>query len=204
MRLRGGRDDSPAAAEFEGFVRRHAADLSRLAYLLTGDADEADDLAGDVMLVAWQHWDRVSGATNPVAYLRRTTTNLAASRIRRKQLWRSRLPLLGADVDPSSRPPDGSAVDVRAALARLPARRRACVVLRLAFDLSEHEVADTLGISVGTVKSQTSKAVRVLRGLLDDEPVTPAAATSPRRAASDEIERTLFERPPHERPGADR
>lgn len=152
--------------DFERFVRRHAADLSRLAYMLTGDANDADDLAGDVLLAAWQRWDRVSTAENPLAYVRGMTANMAASRVRRRQLWRSKLPLLQTDADTVARAPDGVGVDVRRALAKLPARRRACVVLRFVFDLSEREVADTLGISVGTVKSQTSKGVRTLKGLL--------------------------------------
>jgi DNA-directed RNA polymerase specialized sigma24 family protein len=69
----------------------------------------------------------------------------------------------------SSQDPDTAAViDVRSALMRLPPRRRACLVLRHCFELTEHDVAEALGISVGTVKSQTSKAVAQFRRELAD------------------------------------
>ncbi|MGL5858940.1 MAG: SigE family RNA polymerase sigma factor [Angustibacter sp.] len=160
---------STAEQEFEGFVTLHAAALSRLAYVLLGDPDEADDLAGDVLLAAWRQWPTVRVAEHPLGYLRRATANMAASRIRRKQLARVKLRLLRVDAARTERPPSGDVVDVRRALARLAPRRRACVVLRLAFDLPEREVADLLRVSVGTVKSQTSKAVAQLRRLLGDE-----------------------------------
>jgi RNA polymerase sigma-70 factor (sigma-E family) len=170
-RARAARRTSGDAAEFERFVTRHAADVSRLAFMLTGDSHEADDLAADVLLAAWRQWDDVKSADSPQAYVRRITSNMAASRIRRRTRWRALLPAFAIDakaVDPGM---DGAGVDVRRALAKLPPGRRSCVVLRLAFDLPEREVADILQISVGTVKSQTSKAVKSLRGLLaeDDE-----------------------------------
>jgi RNA polymerase sigma-70 factor (sigma-E family) len=161
--------DQDAELEFERFVQQHGATLSQLAYLLIGDTGDADDLAADVLLAAWRQWATVRSAEYPLAYLRRTTANLAANRIRRLRLGRAKLLLFRAEAAGSARPPDGQAVDVRRALARLPKRRRACVVLRLAFDLSEREVARTLRISVGTVKSQTSKGVAQLRDVLGDD-----------------------------------
>jgi RNA polymerase sigma-70 factor (sigma-E family) len=158
-----------AELEFERFVQQHGATLSQLAYLLIGDTGDADDLAADVLLAAWRQWATVRSAQYPVAYLRRMTANMAANRIRRLRLGRAKVLLLRADAARSARPPDGQSVDVRRALARLPKRRRACVVLRLAFDLSEREVARTLRISVGTVKSQTSKGVAQLRDVLGDD-----------------------------------
>jgi RNA polymerase sigma-70 factor (sigma-E family) len=166
-------------ADFEQLVQARAGELSRLAYLLTGDPDEADDLAADVLLAAWTQWETVRDAGSPMAYLRRMTSNMAASRIRRRQRWRARLPMLRADAETATRPPDGTSVDVRAALAALPARRRACVVLRFAFDLSEREVAEALDVSVGTVKSQTSKGVGALRDLLSDDAGSDPADPSP-------------------------
>ncbi len=159
---------SSAESEFEDFVLDHAVELGRLAYLLTGDRDEADDLAADVLLAAWRSWPRVRSANHPLSYVRGMTSNMAASLIRRKQTGRSKLLLFRPEARLAVQPPTGDSVDVREALAQLPARRRACVVLRLAFDLSEREVADSLGITVGTVKSQTSKAVAQLRHLLGD------------------------------------
>lgn len=159
-----------ARVEFEAFFERRYRELGRFAYLLTGDSAASDDLTGDVMLAAWRQWDRVQAVDEPVAYVRRIMVNLAATRIRRLSRERKRMALFLIDAEHStSASPDGAAVvDVRAALQQLPARRRACVVLRHAFDLSEREVADSLGVSVGTVKSQTSKGVAQLQRLLGD------------------------------------
>jgi len=156
-----------ASAEFHDFFERHYAELSRLAFLLTGDADAADDLAADALLALWHRWDRARAADHPVAYARGVVANLARNRVRRGIRERSRLALLGAGRSERTDEPDVAAgLDVRAALARLPFRKRACVVLRHAFDLSEKDTAQVLGTSVGTVKSQTSKGMAELRGLL--------------------------------------
>jgi RNA polymerase sigma-70 factor (sigma-E family) len=155
------------AAAFADFVQRHGRELGRLAYLLLGDRDAADDLVGDAFLAAWQQWDVVRDADHPLAYMRRLVVNLAGTRIRRSTRERRRLVLFHGDADEADRGRDSDAVvDVRSALARLPARRRACVVLRYGFDVSEQDVARILGVSVGTVKSQTSKGVAQLRPLL--------------------------------------
>jgi RNA polymerase sigma-70 factor (sigma-E family) len=155
------------AVAFAGFVQRHGRELGRLAYLLLGDRDAADDLVGDAFLAAWQQWDVVRDADHPLAYMRRLVVNLAGTRIRRSTRERRRLVLFHGDADETVRGTDTDAVvDVRSALARLPARRRACVVLRYGFDVSEQDVARILGVSVGTVKSQTSKGVAQLRPLL--------------------------------------
>jgi RNA polymerase sigma-70 factor (sigma-E family) len=157
------------AVAFERFVQRHGRELGRLAYLMLGDRDAADDLLGDVFLAAWRQWDTVRDADRPLAYTRRLVVNLAGSRIRRTVRERRRLVLFRGDADDVAPGRDSAAVvDVRTALARLPARRRACVVLRFAFDVSEQDVARILGVSVGTVKSQTSKGVAQLRRLLGE------------------------------------
>lgn len=161
------RTDDSATAEFHRFFEQHHRELARLAYLLTGDADAADDLAADALLAAWRRWDRVRSSDHPIAYVRRIVINLAGSRVRR--LVRERAKLTMANVMPqewTEAPDVPGMIDLRAALQRLPARKRACVVLRHAFDLSEQETARVLGISVGTVKSQTSKGVTVLERLL--------------------------------------
>jgi RNA polymerase sigma-70 factor (sigma-E family) len=178
-----GKEDEPRHGDidrvFELFVLRHGKELSRLAYLLMGDPDGAEDLTSEVFLIAWRQWDRVQAADSPIQYLRRVMANTAASRIRRLRLERRKLLLFRQDAAQDVQPPDGAVVDVRRALLRLPARRRSCVVLRLAFDLSEREVAQTLGINVGTVKSQTSKGVRQFRQLLADVPEPPAGPAVP-------------------------
>lgn len=153
-----------ASEEFHAFFERHYAELSRLAFLLTGEADGADDLAADAMLALWHRWDRLRGADHPAAYARGVVANMARNRTRRAIRERSRIKLLVAGRTERAPEPDVAAgLDVRQALARLPFRKRACVVLRHAFDLSEKEAAQALGISVGTVKSQTSKGMAELR-----------------------------------------
>lgn len=165
-----GMDDWRAHSDFAAFFERHRRELSRLAYLLSGDHWAADDLTADVFLAAWRQWERVRSADEPIAYVRRVMVNLAATRIRRLSRERRRLPLFHLGDREASSGPDGAAVvDVRAALRILPPRRRACVVLRYALDLSEAEVAEMMGISVGTVKSQTSKGVAQLQRLLGSE-----------------------------------
>ncbi|GAA0488294.1 RNA polymerase sigma factor [Paractinoplanes deccanensis] len=152
---------------FHAFFEAHHVELSRLAYLLSGDATAADDLAADALTEVWRHWDRVAAADDPAAYAKGIVANLTKNWIRRQGRARhglDRLPFTWA----RSAPDVPAVLDVRSALRRLPYRRRACVVLRYAFDLPEQEVADILGISVGTVKSQTSRGAKQLADLLAD------------------------------------
>ncbi|MBT2400360.1 SigE family RNA polymerase sigma factor [Streptomyces sp. ISL-100] len=159
-----------AAAEFHDFFERHHAGLARLAHLLTGDADAADDLAADALVALWHRWDRVRAADHPAAYARGVVANLARSRIRSAVRERRRVALVWPLRAEHADGPDVPAVvDVQQALRTLPFRKRACVVLRHAFDLSERDTALALGISVGTVKSQTSKGVAQLEKLLDSD-----------------------------------
>ncbi|NGO75698.1 SigE family RNA polymerase sigma factor [Streptomyces sp. YC504] len=158
------------AAEFHAFFERHHAELARFAHLVTGEAEAADDLAADALLAVWDRWDRVRAADHPVAYARGVVANMARSRIRSAVRERRRVALYWSRHAEDSAGPDVAAVvDVRRALRRLPFRKRACVVLRHALDLSERDTAMALGISVGTVKSQTSKAVAELQRLLGSE-----------------------------------
>ncbi len=154
-------------AEFHSFFEQHHRQLARLAYLLTNDHDAADDITADAFTAAWRHWDRVRQADSPLAYLRRTVANMAATRLRRIMRERRGLGVLGNLAETHSTDTDVPAVvDVRAALMSLSAGKRECVVLRYAFDLSEDETARALGISVGTVKSQTSKGAGELERIL--------------------------------------
>jgi len=162
-------DDEFAQREamFEAFVERNNRELGRLAYLMVGDRDAADDLTADALLAAWRQWDTVRASDHPLAYVRRVVINMAATRVRRLVRERRWLVMFQSEAMEVTTGTDSAAVvDVRSALLRLPAGRRACVVLRYAFDLSEHEVAGLLGVSVGTVKSQTSKGAEQLRRVL--------------------------------------
>ncbi len=160
-------------AMFEAFVERNSRELGRLAYLMVGDRDAADDLTADALLAAWRQWDTVQASDYPLAYVRRVVINMAATRVRRLVRERRWLVMFQSDAMGVATNTDSAAVvDVRSALLQLPAGRRACVVLRYAFDLSEQEVAALLGVSVGTVKSQTSKGAEQLRRRLGTSDVT--------------------------------
>jgi len=171
--VREGRQPGEAEAAgrqgFAAFVARHARGLDRLAYLMVGDEHDAEDLAADALLAAWQHWDRVRQADHPLAYVRRILVNRTSGHFRRQAREVTMLGRLRFLTAHDTHDPDTAVVvDVRSALLRLPPRRRACLVLRHCFQLTEYEVAETLGVSVGTVKSQTSKAVAQFRQELGD------------------------------------
>lgn len=148
-------------AEFDGFVVARSDVLLRTAYLLTRDRGLAEDLLQTALAKAWFAWHRIDG--DPEFYVRRILATTYATWWRRR--WRIESPT--ADLPDGEREVDDTAVadraDLWAALGRLPRRQRAVIVLRFYEDLSVTEVADALGITVGTVKSQTSKALAHLR-----------------------------------------
>jgi RNA polymerase sigma-70 factor (sigma-E family) len=161
-------------AEFSAFVRAHRAELLRSACLLTaGDTHMAEDLVQTALARLYVAWPKVLRTGAAVAYVRRIIINAHIDETRRPRWRRERsvpeppdLPDLRAAGawDDGTGGADGEAV--RAALATLPPRMRAAIVLRHWFDLSVEESADLLGCSQGTVKSQTAKAVAQLRAAL--------------------------------------
>jgi RNA polymerase sigma-70 factor (sigma-E family) len=150
-------------AGFDAFFAAHYRDLARFAYLLTGEHAAADDVAAEALAEAWKSWDRVAGADRPLAYVRRIVANLAADRtaglVRERRSWRL---WSGGRSDRTEGPDAVASVDLRRALLNIPARKRACVVLRYYYGLSEQETAATLGIALGTVKSQSSRGLEEL------------------------------------------
>ncbi|MEU6860339.1 SigE family RNA polymerase sigma factor [Glycomyces sp. NPDC046736] len=159
---------------FRAFFERHHAELARFAWLLIGERGAAEDIAADAMLAVWRQWDQARRARSQIAYARGIVANLAKSRIRAAVRERRRNMLFWQRPGEVEEGPDTAAVvDVRAALARLPLRRRTCVVLRHSLGLSEKETAEALGISVGTVKSLTSRGLADLRRVLGPPPQGP-------------------------------
>jgi RNA polymerase sigma-70 factor (sigma-E family) len=145
------------------FVNRHA-EAVRLAWGLTGDAALAQELAQEAFVRVFVHRRRLRDPAAAPAYLRRTVVNLVFSHSRSAmRVRRSRQRAGQAERGSSGIEETEDRVDVTAALATLPIRRRACVVLRYYVDLTEAETAEALGISIGTVKSQTHKALAQLR-----------------------------------------
>lgn len=160
--------------DFDEFVAARSTRLLRTAYLLTRDHALAEDLLQTALTKAWFAWSRIE--SDPEPYVRKILVNTFASWWRRK--WNGEHafaePPEPAQPDSGGGPGEHEASDQRqdlwTAMGRLPRRQRAVVVLRFVEDLSEAETARVLGVSTGTVKSQTSKALANLR-------IDPALAT---------------------------
>jgi RNA polymerase sigma-70 factor (sigma-E family) len=160
--------------EFSAFVVGRRVGLLRSACLLTaGDPHLGEDLVQTALARMYVAWPTVRRSDSPDAYARRVLVNAYIDEVRRPR-WRREQPVAELPDRADTRLPGGSwpeAVDgdtIRAALAALPRRMRAAVVLRHWMDLSVEETADLLHCSEGTVKSQTAKAITRLRDLLDD------------------------------------
>ncbi|MEV8515232.1 SigE family RNA polymerase sigma factor [Dactylosporangium sp. NPDC051484] len=150
-------------AEFVAFVQARQHRLLRSAYLMCGDHHRAEDLLQDALVKLALRWRQVRHG-EPEAYLRKIMYRDAVSwwRRRRRETLVDVVPLAaGSD----SAEPVADRVVFAAALARLAPRQRAVLVLRFFDDLTEARTAQVLGVSVGTVKSQTSVALRRLRAL---------------------------------------
>jgi RNA polymerase sigma-70 factor (sigma-E family) len=151
--------------EFSAFVRSHSGELQRMAWLLTGDWSTAQDLAQSSLTKTWQRWPSIRRRDAPEAYVRRVMVRTFLAWRRRRWVGEVALGWL------PERAGDGDVADdvaqreaVLAALRRLPRQQRAVIVLRYFADLSERSTADALRCSVGTVKSQASRALATLRG----------------------------------------
>lgn len=151
--------------DFAAFVGAHQHTLQRAAYLLCGDRELARDLTQEALTRTAQRWPKVRDGM-PLAYARRILYTLNVDR------WRRTGPEVLTDTPPE-RPSPGepswaTTIAVRDALQQLPPRMRAVMVLRYVEDLDVATTAQTLGISDGTVKSQTSDGIRRLRELLTE------------------------------------
>jgi RNA polymerase sigma-70 factor (sigma-E family) len=141
----------------------HYAGLCRLAYLITGDTAQAEELVMEAFMRTFAGWRRIRDLDRTDAYLRRAVVNLSRSRLRR-QRTEERAPQF------VHTPIESDADDARFvwdAVRALPHRQRAAVVLRYYEDLPEAEIADALDCSVGTVKSQLAKARSTLARTLE-------------------------------------
>ena len=156
---------------FEEFVLARSDALLRFGYVLTGDASRAEDVLQEALLDIHRHWDRLTAQGSPEPYVRRAMVNEYLSWRRRRSS--GELPGEVPDV-PAPDLADVGLTERDAlwrALARLPRRQRAVLVLRFYEDLSEEQTATVLGVSVGTVKSSASRALAAMRldpDLLED------------------------------------
>ncbi len=156
---------------FTEFVRTHTASLFRTAYLMTGDYQRAEDVLQSALIRVYQHWPRVDTMDHPVGYARKIVMNQAVSWWRKRSSHESLVTL-------HDEPAWSGRVDevpeherVWAAVLSLPRRQRAVIVLRYYEDMSEAQIAVTLGMAPGTVKSHSHAASLHLAQLLGEPPV---------------------------------
>jgi RNA polymerase sigma-70 factor (sigma-E family) len=148
---------------FREYVTMRSGSLLRAAYLLTGNRADAEDLVQAALAKTFLAWDRIEDRGALDGYVRRAMVNTHISWWRRRRL----------EEYPTDEIPDRAVADhatgsdmqdtLRRAIDRLPQRMRAAVMLRYYEDMTEAEVADALGVSLGTVKSTVSRAVAKLR-----------------------------------------
>jgi RNA polymerase sigma-70 factor (sigma-E family) len=163
LRAPGPRQAPEEAQGFHEYVASRTPSLLRTAYLLTGNTADAEDLVQSALAKTYLAWDRIEDQAALDGYVRRAMVNTHISWWRRR-----RLEEYPTDVIPDQAVADHAVASdlqesLRRAIDRLPERMRAAVVLRYLEDMTEAEVADVLGVSLGTVKSTVSRAVAKLR-----------------------------------------
>ncbi len=176
---------------FDAFARARLPELLRFGRLLTGSDEAGADLVQDALERTLLHWTRLECREHPEGYVRRVMINANISswrRLRRERLT-DELPERGS-VDAHRD------ADLWRAIAELPPRQRAVIALRYYEDLTEAEVAVVLGCSVGTVKSQSAKAMAKLRRSTGSSP-TPPTPARPSTSVPD-----LVPRSPRQPPGS--
>ncbi|WP_139978402.1 SigE family RNA polymerase sigma factor [Nocardioides litoris] len=167
---------------FAAFVHGRSAALHRAAYLMVGERALAQDLVQEALVKTYAAWPRLRQPENAEAYCRKAITTTAISWFRRRR-WTHERPA-DALPEPAGGPDVAGGVTQSRwlwdALQTLPARQRACIVLRYYEDLTEAQTAAAMGCAVGTVKSQTAAAIARLRDALgDDDPdLLPSYATA--------------------------
>lgn len=168
--------DADALAAF--CEREHPRLVGALS-LYCGDAAVAQELAQEALLVACRRWSQVRQMASPGAWVHRVGMNLANSYYRRRRAERRAYERRG-ERDASGQPRDLAArVAVRQAVAALPERQRAALVLRFYLDHSIAETAELLGVSTGAVKQLTHRALKALREQFPAEPLLMEAPDAP-------------------------
>lgn len=154
-------------AGFDELYRAEFEPMVRLAYLLCGDRETALEVTHDAFVVTCERWSRLE---RPGGYLRTAVVNRCRD-LGRRQRFRSSAPV----PELSAGEPDDYLAD---AIAALPAKRRAAVVLRYYLDLSEADIAETLGVRPGTVKSLLSRGLAELKVSLQERTSTTSGELS--------------------------
>ena len=157
-------------AAVEQLYATHYRRLVRLSVLLVGDAETAEEVVQDSFVAMHGRWRSLLEPEKGLAYLRQTVVNRSRSVLRHRGVRARYVPPVAPDRPGAE--DDLLVAERRAAvleaLRELPGRQREVLALRYYLDLSEAEIADTLGISRGAVKSHASRAVAALRTLMED------------------------------------
>jgi RNA polymerase sigma-70 factor (sigma-E family) len=151
--------DEEGRDEFERFFHCYAHRLVGEAFLLTGDRQDAQDLAQEVLVRVWQHWRSVSCHDHPEAWARHVMRNLAANRWRRKQLEHRHRQLA---LPEQGQAPDAGHLDIVEGLQQLSKRPRQAMILHAVVGLSVDEIAKELKVPPGTVRSWLHRSRAIL------------------------------------------
>jgi RNA polymerase sigma-70 factor (sigma-E family) len=159
-----------ASQAVTAIYERHALGLTRLAFLMLGDRQTAEDVVQEAFCGLYRAWDHMSDHAHALGYVRSSVLNGSRSALRRSR----RVPRAVAVEAAAASAEDAVLAGERqretvAALRRLPPRQREAVVLRYFADLPEQETAVAMGVSRGTVKSTTSRALAALARMLQEE-----------------------------------
>jgi RNA polymerase sigma factor (sigma-70 family) len=146
---------------FEDFFAAEHERLFKALYMLTGNRDEADDLAQEALLRAYERWDRVGTMDSPAGYVYRTALNLHRNRVRGLVVRARRVFAAIPEEDLSG--PLAASQDVRAALAALPRAQREALVLVDWLGLGSEEAGQVLGIDASSVRGRLHRAHATLR-----------------------------------------
>lgn len=152
--------------DFDRFVAEGTDGLLRTAYLIVGDLHEAEDLVQETLFKVARRWPKVSRMDYPAAYARRIVVNLALRGSPKRSRRRTELSETRPGDPAATSAPLDRHDELHVALAALPPRQRAVLVLRYFLDLSEAEVAAALQCSLGTVKSTASRGLARLEQAL--------------------------------------
>lgn len=157
--------------DYVEFVRARQASWHRQAFMLTGDAHRADDLVQQTCVDLFVYWRRAMAATDPDRYTRAMLVRTFLNE--RRRAWAKRVRLTDAVPDQPFIDPEGDERRLlHAALLQVPRKQRAVLVLRYLYDMPVAEVAELVGCSPGTVKSQAFHGLAALRRLLGDAAFT--------------------------------
>jgi RNA polymerase sigma-70 factor (sigma-E family) len=169
------RDDDPAdtssrAGEVSALFDAHWLEMVRLALVNVGDRASAEDVAAEAFTALFRRWENLRDKENPVRYLRSTVLNMSRKLLRRRGIARR--------YSPPHEPPGWSAESevvlseerraVLRALMTLPLRRRQVLILRFYLNLSYAEIAKTLGVREGTVRTAVSRGLAALGRILEE------------------------------------